>query len=208
MLKPSDGYHPNFFDKVSTAGRSNCNDRLKTIKDNLNLETRNKLLDIGCSGGYFSFGMAEAFNKIESYDIKQELIDDCRNIQLAQNVKNIDFYCGDFFESDYLENLNNYSNATLYLSTHHHVINTYGLQKASELLTNVFDMTDVLFFDMGQKNENRDGYPWWDKLPDLLGQSQLSWLLEYINNTVSPKCIEIIGSSRVHDINRFLLRIS
>ena len=161
-------------------------------------------LDVGCSGGYYSFGMKELLGGyVLGIDTEQDLIDGCRKLAEENDVINVQFDKAAI--DDYLIHSKDRFDVCLYMSVHHHVIARHGIELASYLLKALSNRVRVMFADMGQKNENCPQHKWWQKLPPC--QDQKAWLVDYLNeNTVFTK-IEVIGSSKIHGIDRYFFRM-
>jgi len=160
-------------------------------------------LDVGCSGGYYSFFMRELQKgHVLGIDTEQELIDKCKEIAEENNVLNVDFMKTEL--SDFLIHSKQRYNVILYMSVHHHVIARHGIEMASYLLKCLSNRCQVLYFDMGQKDENCSQHKWWNKLPPC--QDQKKWLVDYLFDNTLFKKIEIIGSTPIHDTQRHFIR--
>jgi SAM-dependent methyltransferase len=189
-------YHPNFFSPQESK-RADCYKRLDILKENLEFGS---ILDIGCSGGFYSFGLSNICNTITAIDNQQNLIDDCLRIQNENNT-NVNFLCEDLLNFDFFKKWNN----VLYLSTHHHVIAEYGLETASKLLNKISKNCNVMFFDMGQKNEQEcQMHKWWQLLPFI---DPLQWIPWHFKANTDFTRIWNIGSSKIHGIDRFLWKL-
>lgn len=199
------GYHPNFFEKEDkNAVRKNCFNRLKLILENIDTNKEN-MLDAGCSGGYYSFGLSDKFTNILAIDNQEDLIENCNKIKVDNNIDNVDFKKMDLTEI--ILDKQKYD-CILYLSTHHHVCQQNGFKKATEILLDLSKKTNMMFFDMGQKDENCFSYAWWKELPELLNvSSQKEWLYNYLTENTVFKNFSIIGTSPIHGTRRFLWKM-
>lgn len=191
-------YHSNYFEG-GASHRKDLKARLELLKRNM--KATGRLLDVGTSGGYYSFGLSDTFDEIIAIDNVPSLIDECKEIQ-DKHGTSIDFRTADV--TDILEE--GPWDCILYLSVHHHVITKYDMEEASRILMEVSKKSPLMFFDMGQKNENCPGTPWWPKLPPAPDQEQ--WLREYIAKYTRYDNIELIGWTPIHGINRLLWKLS
>jgi len=95
-------YHPNYFEPGKSK-RKDCFDRLELIKKYIFGE---EMLDVGCSEGFYSFGLREKFREILAIDNSEENIDKCMEIQRKYKVFNISFFPFDLVEGvDILQKL-------------------------------------------------------------------------------------------------------
>lgn len=192
-------YHTDFFQAGQTSRRTNLNDRIAYIRPHLS--DGGKMLDVGCSGGFNSFALREDFDHIDAFDIMPELIADCQYISDKNNT-HINFYVSNLF--DEIKKPDEYE-VILYLSTHHHVINQFGMPEATKILRELFKKTNTMFFDMGQKDE-QCFHPWWQKLPKA-SPNQKNWLHDYLKDATGATTIELIGSTPIHQTERLLWKI-
>ena len=196
-------YHPDFF-KGGRSHRHDCRTRLDCISKYI--EDNTQILDIGCSGGYYSFGLSQRANNILAVDTEQNLINECNNIKERNDVTNVEFKVANIM--DYIDSVDTEWDVILYLSTHHHVIGNYGFEKAATLMRTLSERTSQMFFDMGQKNEKGcTGHYWWNALPSLNGKDQDTWLRDYISENTEFTDLEIIGTSPIHKVTRSLWKL-
>ena len=192
-------YHNNFFIK-NNSKRKNLYERLDKIKNSIS--AKNSLLDIGCSGGFNSFGLCDYVSNIDAFDFEQPLINECLDIQKKYKT-NINFTKDNIV--NFLDTNDNKYDTILYLSIHHHIIKQYGMAKAKKILKRILQITDVMFFDMGQKDENCPQHNWWKLLPptkDIKG-----WMKNYIIECTGASHIELVGHTNIHNTKRLLWEI-
>ncbi len=199
-------YHPNYFQQGG-AVRDSCQQRLDLIKKHIQ---GGNLLDIGCSEGFYSFGLCERCSPILAIDKDPRLIQACEKIQQNNSIAlTIDFEClalsdilgvSVFKECDFWD-------SCLYLSVHHHIVAQFGFKVAKMMLRNLSEKCHTMFFDMGQKNEsNCEMHKWWQMLPT--NENQSGWLLDYLTENTTYSKIEIIGFSSVHKSKRLLWKLT
>lgn len=195
-------YHPNFFEAGGRVVRQDCLGRLKTIQDNIE---PGSLLDVGCSEGFYSFGLHETCGPILAIDKEQSLIDTANAIRQDQRqCWHIHFQR---MELNEIFSGNGHWDTGLYLSVHHHIVAQFGLDAAKDVLRELSKKCDTMFFDMGQKNEyNCNMHKWWQSLPT--NNNQDNWLFKYLRENTEYSKIEIIGSSEVHNIRRLLWKLT
>lgn len=202
------GYHSNYYEK-GDSHRSDLDTRLKAI---LSVLQEKYVLDIGCSGGYFDFGIYENVEDLKyllAIDKEKDLIFECDRIAQNNNVEHkVEFKVQDI--ADYIANPcglveNGEPNCCLYMSTHHHVINAYGMEVATFMLKLLCQRFKRVIFDMGQKNEEVLNCSWWQRLPKTLDQEQ--WLMDYLWTNTECSRIKVIGTSVVHGVERYLFNL-
>ena len=195
-------YHENYFDP-GESHRIDCAHRMNMIKETIG-SAGCSVLDVGCSGGYYSFAMRDLLKGyVYGIDTEQELVDGCRALAASHEVDNVVFDCLEL--SEYLIHTDERFDVCLYMSAHHHVIQRHGFPLANYLLKTLSNRCKLMFFDMGQKNENCPATGWWNLMPPCPDQKE--WLVDYLYKNTMFKKIEIIGSSKVHDVDRYFFRM-
>ena len=195
-------YHPNYFNPEG-AHRSDCEHRMNMIKETLSEAP--SVIDVGCSGGYYSFAMRDKYNGyVFGIDTEDDLIEGCQKLAVDNDVDGVVFQRLEL--SDYLINEKERFNVALYMSAHHHVIARHGMKLANYLLKTLSNRCKVMYFDMGQKSENCPSTSWWNLLTACPDQKK--WLVDYLFENTVYKKIEIIGSSKIHDTDRYFIRMS
>lgn len=193
-------YHPNYFKNDTNAARADCKKRLKLIRQYIN---RGNLLDIGCSGGYYSFGMYDICKPVWGIDIDKKLIDLCKKIQ-EENGTGVRFL--NYEVEEYLGKHDHIRwNTILYMSTHHHLIAQKGFEAANTILYKLSQKCGRMIFDMGQKNENCPQHKWWTLLPNNTDQEE--WLRNYLCEHTIFNRIETIGFTNIHGVRRLLWKL-
>lgn len=184
-------YHPNFFAPSGRVQRHHCEQRLAKILPFVS----GSVLDIGCSEGYFSFGVAGQADYVQGIDHHQRNIDTCRRYQ-EKRASNVIFERADL--ERYIQSSRAWD-TTLYLSVHHHVRGCNGVDKAAEILARILSITrGNLLFDIGQKNEVHTTNNWWKGLPDGDPDEWVRGLLEDAGAKVIDKlgAFEFAGAMR------------
>lgn len=195
-------YHPNYFQQQDDIVRSDCQQRLELIDKYIQ---NGNLLDIGCSEGFYSFGLCKKCSPILAIDKESHLIQICKNIQQDHNISStIDFEClglDDIMEEE------DFWDSCLYLSVHHHIMEQFGSKIAKFMLRKLSEKCHTMFFDMGQKNEqNCTMHKWWQLLPSNIDQE--TWLREYLKTNTTYTDIQLIGSSSIHNVGRLLWKLT
>ena len=201
-------YHSNYF-KDDGSFREDCSERLVAI---MGVIEENYILDVGCSGGYYDFGLYDLIPELKyilAIDTEPDLIGGCQDIQANNGVddrvefrvENLEDYI--IYPSAKVEN--GEPNACLYMSVHHHVIQRYGFDVATFMLRVLCQRFDRVIFDMGQKNEQVPTCKWWHKLPK--NDDQRQWLEDYLLEYTGCDTVEVIGTSKVHGVDRYLFNL-
>lgn len=192
-------YHPDYFQQKG-AVRHGCQQRLDLIRKHVR---SGSLLDIGCSEGFYSFGMADRCKPIVAIDKEKPLIERCHQIK-GSRMLHIDFWHMGIDEL--LPSIKTWD-VCLYMSVHHHIIAQFGMEAANKILLTLSIKCDCMFFDMGQKNEhNCMMHKWWQLLPSNTDQE--AWLQQYLETNTIYTDIHAIGSSMVHNVGRLLWKLT
>lgn len=190
-------YHPEpFSPQRRIAGTRKVRKRLNTILNRFDL-TDSTVLDLGCSGGFFSFHLARHAKRVLAIDSDEGLIKRNRLICQKQGIFNLHFEHA-VISPQYIQSLERHD-VTLFLSVLHHIMaasNVYevnrrinaGLEQSLELLRSVQTRTHSLVFEMGQTNEINE---WVTALPQM-GDSPHFWIVENLLQPARFGNIEII----------------
>lgn len=196
----SSSYHPDYF-KTQGAHRVDCEHRLEMIEKVFGYSVPS-ILDVGCSGGYYSFGLRKKAIRIDAIDREKDLIDGCKEIAKREGVDNIVFE--QIALADYLLIRPPLHAVCLYMSVHHHVIQAHGWEMANYMLRHLSVNSPMMFFDMGQYNENCPSTGWWKYM--TFTNDNEAWVADYLKENTSYETIECIGSSEVHGTDRFFFQ--
>ena len=192
-------YHPNYF-RQDSAVRHDCQQRLELIEKHI---CSGSLLDVGCSEGFYSFGLSDHCKPILAIDKEQQLIQACKTIKGSRSI-DIDFQC--MGVNELLQSAGTWDGC-LYMSVHHHIIAQMGMAVAGDILKTLSQRCDCMFFDMGQKNEqNCTMHKWWQLLPPNIDQE--TWLSDYLATNTTYTHRQLIGSSRIHSVRRLLWKLT
>ncbi len=146
------------------------------------------LKDLGCCVGYFPISASTEYAinsigidcnskylRIAEYATPTELIGNCNFINLKIDEDNVSILP----ETD----------ITLCLSIWHHWVFEYGIEKASNILQNIWNKTNnVIFFESGEE-EVKDEFD----LPFDDSRPAKKWLTDYLQRTCNNSKVEIIG---------------
>ncbi len=207
-------YHKNYFEE-GASHRGGLEERL----DLLVKHVKNPyVLDVGCSGGYFDFGLMDKRDDIKTIyamDKEPDLIDGCALTQRENMPNDVEANKFIFFVAQSLSDYiafpsarveNGEANTCLYMSTHHHVIQKWGHEVAMFILQMLSLRFDQIIFDMGQKDEQGcDTYPWWNELPET--ENSKEWVRNYLLEYTGFDTVDCIGSTKVHGVDRWLFNL-
>lgn len=177
LYQPSIDEHGNF-----VGGERDYQGRLDIIESVVDF-TGKRVLDLGCSGGFFSFSIARKAKHVTAVDADSHMIQ--KNIENAKKLKieNIDFV-NKKIDAEFLNGLENYD-VVLFLSVFHHIIigsSTYDWTEDNEqdeamvLLDAVKNVGDVLVFEIGRPEE---GYKWCADLKRAIGGPR-KWVTKHV----------------------------
>lgn len=183
--------------------------RLESIRSHLDFRGKS-VLDLGCSGGYFSLNIASEANHVLGVDGDPEVIR--QNIALAREkgVGNVKFVEASLTRQ-FISVLPQYD-IVLFLSVFHHMLGASDAYdwNSEELRSEAFDTLGeirkkarVLVFEMGYPDE---GYDWSTKLPPMV-PDPVTWIVanifgdDFSVQVISPPVMK----GRLGAIRRWLL---
>lgn len=166
LVKKIEYYQPlyNFIPLNNAMALRPCLDRAEIIAHHLNpLKDGNRLLDIGCSLGFFSYYFAERNFKVTGIDNSKKNIRICRLLQRF-NVKKIDFFHKTFSHQSIQEIPEHEFDIIFILSVLHHLIHSKGLLYVQQMMATLIDKIPVLFVELALHSEQTTA-PWKHSLP-------------------------------------------
>lgn len=180
LYQPSIDEHGNFI-----GGERDYQGRLDIIESVVDF-TGKRVLDLGCSGGFFSFSIARKAQHVTAVDADSHMIQ--KNIENAKRLKieNIDFV-NKKIDAAFLKETGNYD-VVLFLSVFHHIIvgsSVYDWTEEKEqgeamkLLAALRNVGDILVFDMGRPEE---GFHWCADLKRIIGEPR-DWVPQHVFGT-------------------------
>ena len=104
-------YHPIPFAKYSEtpAHKLACHNEIEIIKKHL--KKGNRLLDIGCSAGFYIFNLRNDFKELVGVERDENVLELLKALKKEHNIKNTEFY-------KYLKEVNGEFDTTILLNVH------------------------------------------------------------------------------------------
>lgn len=144
--------------------------RLRLIEKHVDF-TGKTVLDLGCSGGFFTFSAARKARSVIAVDADEHMIN--KNIETARQhgFDNVSFICR-AIDPSLIEELPKVD-IVLFLSVFHHMVTESGTydwspgrdaERATNLLRGVCRLGDTVVFEMGQPGE---GFKWCEDVSRL-----------------------------------------
>jgi len=141
------------------------------------------VLDLGCSGGYFSFQAAKKARSVLAVDGDKEIIKNNQIISEKYGFNNLNFQHAEITRK-FINSLPQFD-VTLFLSVFHHMLTAssaydWNLGNNKEIAFNTLSAiranTKTLVFEMGYPDE---GYEWCNRMPKM-GPSYKEWIIKNI----------------------------
>ena len=198
-------YHGTHRDNVLCRSSRLVRHRLESIRSHLDFRGKS-VLDLGCSGGYFSLNIASEAKQVLGVDGDAEVIR--QNVALAseKGIRNVKFLEASLTRQ-FISDLPEYD-IVLFLSVFHHMLgasdaydwNSESLRsEAFDTLGEIRKKARVLVFEMGYPDE---GYDWSTKLPPMV-PDPVSWIIanifgeDFSVQVISPPALRgPLGSAR------------
>lgn len=151
------------------------------LKQSIDLRGK-RVLDLGCSGGAFSIGLADKAELVLGIDADPLVIGRARERARAGNVENVSFRCA-VISPELIDTLPRFD-VTLFLSVFHHMLtdsDAYAWNQNEGInpwvcLERIKRNTDVFVFEMGMPDE---GYEWCERLPEMIPDPD-SWIRDRV----------------------------
>lgn len=160
------GYHPKIDEDVSPRVRAQ-----RDMKSRLNLllsevDFKDKVvLDLGCSGGYFSLSLAKHAKKVIAIDGDEEIIK--RNIGEAERlgINNVEFICAEI-TPDLVSSFQKVD-VVVFMSVLHHMMGASGIydwcapsgqKNISLLLGAIRNNSEIFIFEMGESVSQKENW--------------------------------------------------
>ncbi|MCH7576049.1 MAG: methyltransferase domain-containing protein [Candidatus Marinimicrobia bacterium] len=175
-------YHPRYNDPNFSRSRRKVNHRLNAILEHVDV-TGKSVLDLGCSGGFFSFSMAQRASSVVGVDADSELVETNNELAKSEGLDNLEFINGDI-SVELLKKLPP-SDVVLFLSVFHHILTASqaydwndesGTVDPFQIIAAIRDRCEVFVFEIGLQNE---GYEWSRRLPEMKNGAD-AWIRDKI----------------------------
>ncbi len=181
-----------------------CALRWKSICGILEKDKPQKILDVGCSLGYFGIVAADAGHSVDGFDVDEEAIYWGNKVVEEFDIPNMTLRAS---SDDLLAELkkvpDNQYDYVFYFSLHHHMCSKLGVEKANEILQEMSRIAPKMVFDMGQSNEVDNGWlTWLKKIPQF--EDHRVEIPEWVLENSGYKYAACIGESMSHEVPRLL----
>lgn len=200
-------YHPSLDSNGNfLGGERDYEGRLSVIESVVDFSGK-RVLDLGCSGGFFSFSIARKAKSITAIDADKHIIDRNRRIARSLDIGNIDFI-ENRITPKLLRELPNYD-VVLFLSVFHHILvnsPTYDWtsealnSEPNDVLSALRGVATTLVFEMGRTEE---GFSWSKDLKQVVKEDQDHWIRKNVFANEFSKVKVLSGSAR----KRWLFRL-
>lgn len=140
-------------------------DRVDIISSNTYFNFKgSKILDAGCSLGYFSFKFEEFGSRCHGIDANPHNINICKYLsRINKSSSTFDFLA---FDNDYvLSIVSGDYDACFVFSVLHHLIHSFGLAYVQKMMLNLFERINFIFVELANKSEDGN-YEWHASLPE------------------------------------------
>jgi len=162
------------------------------------------VLDLGCNVGYFCFELAKRGAKVTGIEERPDLIVIARKVNEIYDL-DIKFILATL-SSDSISDLDQRYDVVIYLSLHHHIIKTQGLEESRKILNNLSRIGQTMFFEMGQTNEGKNfSLDWATRIPDM-GDRPKEWMREEVLIHSEFNSVVVCGATKSHGVDRFLFK--
>jgi SAM-dependent methyltransferase len=176
-------YHPQVSaDGTFVGGERNHQARLAIIEREVDFAGK-RVLDLGCSGGFFSLSVARTARSVTGVDGDARVIEQNREAAKRLGLTNVEFLC-ERITPAFLATLERYD-VVLFLSVFHHILvtsRTYDWNdaraesSAGELLRAIAERADTYVFEIGRPDECFD---WAEPLGARIGEPR-TWVPEHV----------------------------
>jgi SAM-dependent methyltransferase len=177
-------YHPDpNRQKGSRRSKRRVDGRCRIIEERVDLSGK-RLLDLGCSGGYFGFELADVVSSYFGVDADDVVIERNRSVAQQRSLINLEFHRATITPS-FVRSLPP-MDVALFLSVFHHILATstaYAWNRPPDfdpfdLLRALQERVDVLVFETGYPGE---GFEWCERLPPMTPTPR-TWVEQVLRN--------------------------
>lgn len=156
--------------------------RLRLIEQEVDF-TGATVLDLGCSGGFFSFGAARKAKSVTAIDADAHMIERNRKAAGQLHCTNVEFVC-ERITPELLDNLPKFD-VVLFLSVFHHMLTDSGSydwgnakdpNEPGRLLAAIRRRSSTLVFEMGRPDEH---VGWSQRVRSAIGEPR-DWVPRHV----------------------------
>lgn len=179
----------------SSFNQRNCDDRILSIKENVDLSRIGFYMDIGSQLGYFVFRLCELNKSTIGCGIERDSIacNYANSLVALNHVKNVSFINCRLNESS-VKTLPTCDMISL-LNVFHHIVYFNGFDAANSIMQQLYHKCNLYFiFETGQFNEKVQ--PWSNSL-DFMGDNPEKWIQEYLIG-LGYKDVRLAGRFATH----------
>lgn len=162
-------YHPDPNQPGGIRAKRQVEARHRLIRENVDFSGK-RVLDLGCSGGYFGFALSDTVASYLGVDGDEPVIARNREAARQRSLGNVKFQSAEINPS-FIRGLAPVD-VVLFLSVFHHMLgrsNAYDWNRPEsfdpfDVLRAIRERTDVLVFETGYPDE---GFEWCERLPPM-----------------------------------------
>ena len=181
-----------------TRSKRRVDGRCRLIEEHVDLSGK-RVVDLGCSGGYFGFEWADTVASYIGVDADDVVIERNRSVAQQLAATNLEFRRSAITPS-FIRSLDQVDVALL-LSVFHHILTAsraYDWNRSAEfdpfdLLRALQERVDVLVFETGYPDE---GFEWCERLPPM-APTPRAWV-ERVLRDAGFGYVEVIAASNYH----------
>ena len=192
-------YQPTFNTINRNIVTRSCNDRWAAIEGVIP-EKKGSILDIGSNIGFFTFKFAE--KGYLSHGVEADVL----NILISNSIKEKYKISNAIFSQDIVDEIFIREMSDYFLinnlSVFHHWVKRFGEEKALNMLKEISEKCEYMFFETGQYNEKEMD---WSQLLDFMGNNPKEWVIKKFKSFGFKK-VEVIGQfpTGLNNVNRYL----
>lgn len=178
-------YHPKVDEELHPRkkGQRDMRARLDLLVQEVDFKDK-VVLDLGCSGGFFSLSLARYAKRVIAIDGDENIIDRNKSEAKRLGIDNVEFYCSKITPQliDDLPEID----VTIFMSVLHHMLGAskiydwcapQGKNQARELLKSIQCRSQVLIFEMGEFVSQKE--EWEVFLKNTMGNLN-EWILKEV----------------------------
>lgn len=154
------------FPELGIPGTRNSGERVSLCHINDFLGKEDTALDIGCNCGFFSLQASSYVKHIDAYDISPHFINIANKAKLFLGIKNVDFYCENFFDTDKVVCYDAIFAFAVYGGL---LASGFGEEELTERLYRLLNVGGYLFFESHNIKQDAERYyrlcAFFDKIP-------------------------------------------